>query len=93
VLHNEFQLQRRKETLRHRDPTWFSLPTVPLDDGLLQVIANPASDERVMVRYARNGEASKVIVLDGALELLASAPRAKALRRTDKLEVVLYRWD
>lgn len=77
------------------EPLFVSLPTVALDSGYLQVLADMRSDRRrfrlLDAEFAlrRSSEASAPV------GFLATAPvrrRALATRRTNGIEVVFYRW-
>ena len=76
-------------------PRWAGLPTIALDSGFLQVLADPSSDARILVRYDEHGKPERASLLDGALGMMSSLPSARlvvGLRRTDRLEVVVYGW-
>lgn len=74
---------------------WVGLSTVKLDQGFLQTLADPRSDRRVFVLYDNNGHVVRATSVDVAMAAVASEPRARLLlflRRTDRLELVVYRW-
>lgn len=74
---------------------WLGLRVVKLDEGYLQVLADKGSDQRAFVLFDSGGRArriSRVKAIVGVLDTDASNRRMLMLRRTDKLELVLYRW-
>ena len=74
---------------------WFGLPVIALGASLVQTIANPGSDQRRLVVYRRDGSLVRVVGLNTAMGLMASSPDGRlavAARRTDALEIVVYRW-
>lgn len=74
---------------------WLGLPLVAVGNSLVQTIADPRSDQRRLVVYRRDGSLVRVVGLNTAMGLLASSPNGRlavAVRRTDVLEIVVYRW-
>lgn len=66
-----------------------------LDSGFIQILVDPKSDLRLVVRYAQNGAPEAVESLSTAFGILDTEPACKvllALRRTDRLELVWYLW-
>lgn len=76
--------------------SWTGLRTVALDDGYLQVIAERSTERRAFVLYDRSRVARRVMMVDaivGILDADAAAKKLLMLRRTDRLELVLYEWE
>jgi hypothetical protein len=75
---------------------WVGLPVLPIDDGFLQTLADPRSDHRVLVRYDQNGHIVRKAEMNVAFGILSTSPSQRlllALRRSDRNEIVVYRWD
>jgi len=75
---------------------WVGLPVVQLDSGFLQTIADPRSDRRILVRYDSEGRVRSRAEITMAFGVLSARPEQRlllALRRSDRTELVLYRWD
>jgi hypothetical protein len=73
---------------------WVGLRALQLEEGYLQVLADPRSDRRRLVAFDRRGRVVRGVDLDVAFGLMASSPDGKfvlAYRRTDVDEVVRYR--
>ena len=73
---------------------WLALPTHWIGDGFLQIIADPRSDARALVRYDQRGNTLSTRLIDVSLGLLDfdfASERLLALRRTNGLELVTYR--
>lgn len=78
-----------------RASTLVALSVLPLDDGFLQVLADPRSDLRVFVLYAQDGARTRVRSVSTAIGPLAADRTRRELlmlRRTDITEVVTYGW-
>lgn len=70
------------------------MPTLEIDSGFIQVLADPKSDLRVIVLYSPNARLVRQAVMRVSLGFLDFEPitnRLLALRRTDGLELVTYR--
>lgn len=74
---------------------WISLPLIALDTGSLQTFVNRTDDERLLVRYDDAGKQANTLTIKAAIGFVASDRRRrllKAVRRSDVLELVTYRW-
>lgn len=74
---------------------WAGLPVVELDSGYIQTLADMRSDQRILVLFDHAGTPVRHRVLDVPLGIVASNPTAHlllVLRRTDRLELVVYLW-
>lgn len=72
-----------------------ALPTLRLDRGYLQQLADPTSDLRILVLYDDIGARLRVTTFGGAMGFVSSQPvrhTLLALRTSDVRELVLYRW-
>lgn len=78
-----------------RDAKLSGLAAVATDSGYLQVLADPRSDRRILVRYSLDGEWRANREIEVPLGFLHSRPDDAlllALRQTDRKEYVVYRW-
>jgi len=74
---------------------WGSLPVLPLDNGYLQVLADPASDRRLLILYGPSGRVLRFTEVDVPMGLISSLPEESllvGLRSTDVIQIVVYRW-
>jgi len=74
---------------------WVGLPVLPIDSGYVQTLADPRSDARVLVLYKPDGALRRQRQLLGPIGLVASnilSRRVVALRRSDRLELIMYQW-
>jgi hypothetical protein len=74
---------------------WSGLPVFPLDSGFVRVVADPRSDARILVLLDSLGAEIRRSRMDVAFGIVATNPSAKLLlatRRTDKYELVTFRW-
>jgi hypothetical protein len=75
---------------------WVGLPVLQIDDGFVQTLADPRSDHRLLVRYDRKGHIMSRTELNVAFGIMAVSPEQRlllALRRSDRKEIVVYRWE
>ena len=75
--------------------SWRGLVVVPLDCGMLQTLADLASDQRLLVRYGPTGAVARVSPLEAPFGVAASQTEQRllaAVRRTGGQEIVLYEW-
>lgn len=66
-----------------------------LDRGYLQVLADPRSDNRLLIRYDAAGRqvATRSLALPfGVIATTVAQRRLLAVRRTDRTELVVYEW-
>ena len=74
---------------------WTTAGLFPLDSGYLQVIADSRSDRRLLVLLTEDGATARVARIDAPIGVGASLPDTRQLlmvRRSDVVELVLYRW-
>jgi hypothetical protein len=73
-----------------------SMPAVVLGDaGILQVLTDPTSDARVLVRYDGTGTAVQTRMLQAPLGFVGAAVNTNtvtALRKLNREEIIKYRW-
>lgn len=77
------------------DSVWIGLGVFDIGNGYLQVLANPGSDDRVLVLFDRSGKELRSTFLHapwGPAAVLADPPWLVALRNANPPEVVIYRW-
>jgi hypothetical protein len=75
---------------------WVGLPVFQLDSGFLQTLADPRSDKRVLVLYDLDGRVVNRRAMNVAFGILTVSVHQRmllALRRSDRNELVRYRWD
>lgn len=75
--------------------TVVSLPTLFLGDMYLQTISDLRSDRRTLILYDKQGNLLRSFSFDVAIGFAATRPSSNtlvAVRRTDHLELVGYRW-
>jgi hypothetical protein len=81
---------------RDGEPTlWVALAVHPLDTGFIRTFADLRSDERVLATYGGDGSLLRQSRLDVPMAILTTVPGERLLlaaRRTDRLEIVFYRW-
>ena len=71
------------------------LSALSVAPGVIQVIADVTSDDRLLVTYDDRGDVASSRVLQAPFGLIAVAPHAQilaALRTFDVSEIVLYSW-
>ncbi|HEX2091528.1 MAG TPA: hypothetical protein VHG28_03960 [Longimicrobiaceae bacterium] len=76
-------------------PLWISMPIVRLETGFLRTFADLRSDTRILVLYDDHGNISRQTLIRSPLGFVASLPERRlliAIRKSDQLEVVGYRW-
>lgn len=76
-------------------PLWLALSIHPLDEGYIRTFADLRSDLRVLATYDAEGRLLRRSVIAVPIGILATVPERRVLlaaRRTDRLEVVTYRW-
>lgn len=76
-------------------PEWISLPTVKLDRGFIQTLADLHSDARVLLLYNDDGQIVRQTRLDVPMGFIAAIPERHLLiaaRSVNQMEVVGYRW-
>lgn len=74
---------------------WVSAPVVEIGDGLVQTLADLASDRRVLVLYDRDGRELRKTVVGVPMALVgvtADGRHLVGVRNLGTPEVVLYRW-
>lgn len=74
---------------------WVSAPVIDLGDGLVQTLADLASDRRVMILYDRGGREVRKTVLGVPMALVGITRDRRhllAVRDVGSPEIVLYRW-
>lgn len=74
---------------------WVGLNVLPLDTGFIQVVSDPRGDRRLLVLFDPDAQVLRRTVVHVPFGLIASAPKNReliGLRRTDRLELVRYRW-
>lgn len=74
---------------------WVALPVLRLDRGYLQTLADLASDTRRLVLYDDQGRVQSVRDVNVPFGIIGSFREKQVLiglRRTDRLELVVYRW-
>ncbi|MES2177602.1 MAG: hypothetical protein V4550_07020 [Gemmatimonadota bacterium] len=72
-----------------------ALPTIRLDRGFLQQLADPRSDLRAMLVFDDEGRKVRATMVDGALGFLGANIETRsliALRTSDVRELVVYSW-
>ena len=80
-----------------RDPApyWMGLSALSVAPGVIQVIADVTSDDRLLVTYDDQGDVLSSRVVQAPFGLIAVASRAQilaALRTFEDSEIVLYSW-
>ena len=76
-------------------PYWMGLSALSVAPGVIQVIADVTSDDRLLVTYDDRGDVASSRVLQAPFGLIAVASHAQilaALRTFDVSEIVLYSW-
>lgn len=76
-------------------PLWLALEIYPLDKGYIRTFSDLRSDLRVLATYDAEGRFLQRSVIAVPIGILATVPEKRVLlaaRRTDRLEVVTYRW-
>lgn len=77
------------------DRTWIGLGVFDIGSGYLQVLANPGSDERLLVLFDGRGKELRSSALHapwGPAAVLTDPPWLVALRNANPPEIVIYRW-
>lgn len=81
---------------RDGEPTlWVALAVHPLERGFIRTFADLRSDQRVLAIYGADGSLLRQSRLDVPMAVLTTIPGERLLlaaRRTDRLEIVFYRW-
>ncbi|WP_428104006.1 hypothetical protein [Candidatus Palauibacter sp.] len=75
--------------------TWVGTGVFALDSGFVQVLADLESDRRHLIIYDSLGAFRRRTILDVPFGILHTLPHRQellALRRTDRLEILTYRW-
>lgn len=73
-----------------------ALPALALDHGFLQTLSDVRSNTRVIVVYSEDGSVLSHQTLDVPMAFVESMPERRlawAVRRTNVLEVLEYRWE
>ena len=76
-------------------PLWVSLAIHSLDKGFIRVFSDLRSDQRVLTTYDEEGNLLRQTVISAPLGIIGVDPIQRVLlaaRRTDRLELVHYRW-
>jgi hypothetical protein len=74
---------------------WISLGIHPLDRGFIRTFSDLRSDRRVLATYDRDGRLLRDSGIAVPMAVVATVPRRRVLlaaRRTDRMELVKYRW-
>ena len=82
-------------TERDPPPYWMGLSALSVAPGVIQVIADVTSDDRLLVTYDDQGDVLSSRVVKAPFGLVAVASRAQvlaALRTFEASEIVLYSW-
>ncbi len=80
---------------RDHAPYWMGLSALSVAPGVIQVVADVTSDDRLLVTYDDKGDVLSSRVVQAPFGLVAVASRARilaALRTFETSEVVLYSW-
>lgn len=80
---------------RDPPPRWMALSALSVAPGVIQVIADVTSDDRLLVTYDGMGDVASSRLLQAPFGLVAVASRAHvlaALRTFEASEIVLYSW-
>ncbi|WP_419940997.1 hypothetical protein [Candidatus Palauibacter sp.] len=75
--------------------TWMGTGVFELDSGFVQILADLGSDRRHLLIYDSLGAFKRRRVIDvpfGILDTVPDRQELLALRRTDRVEIVTYRW-
>ncbi|WP_420462889.1 hypothetical protein [Candidatus Palauibacter sp.] len=75
--------------------SWVGTGVFALDSGFLQILADLGSDRRHLLIYDTSGAFKRRRVIDvpfGVLDTVPDRQELLALRRTDRLEILTYRW-
>lgn len=78
-----------------RPSRWFPLPIVPLGDGYLQVLADLAGDDRLLVTFDREGNVLRRANVSLPVGFVTSIPASRLLvgsRSIETREIVGYTW-
>lgn len=76
-------------------PKWMGLSALSVAPGVIQVIADVTSDDRLLVTYDDRGDVASSRLLQAPFGLIAVASRTRilaALRTFGASEIVLYSW-
>ena len=79
----------------YEEGAWLGAGVFALDAGFLQVLADLESDRRHLILYDAAGARVRRYEMDVPFGILATAPSSRrllAVRRTDRVELVTYRW-
>ena len=80
---------------RDPPPRWMALSALSVAPGVIQVIADVTSDDRLLVTYDDRGAVASSRVVQAPIGLVAVASRAHvlaALRTFEASEIALYSW-
>ena len=80
---------------RDPPPRWMGLSALSVAPGVIQVIADVTSDDRLLVTYDDRGDVASSRVLQAPFGLIAVASHAQvlaALRTFEASEIVVYSW-
>lgn len=75
--------------------SWVGTGVFALDFGFLQILADLGSDRRHLLIYDTSGAFKRRRVIDvpfGVLDTVPERQELLALRRTDRVEILTYRW-
>jgi hypothetical protein len=74
---------------------WIGLGVLPLDTGYVLTVADPRSDERRIVLFDLEGRPVRTTSVRASWGAVAAIPKEHqllAVRRTNVLELVVYKW-
>lgn len=77
------------------EPLWMSMAIHPLDRGFIRTLSDLRSDRRALVTYDAAGRVSRRSLVAVPIAVVATVPERRTLlaaRRTDRMELVTYRW-
>lgn len=83
----------RNDSVAVSSPRLVGMATRAIDDGFIQLLADPRSDLRVLVLYSDKGRRSRVTTVGvslGFLDFNLDRGHMLALRRTNMSELVTY---
>lgn len=89
------RLPPRAAVERDPPPRWMALSALSVAPGIIQVIADVTSDDRLLVTYDGMGDVASSRLLQAPFGLVAVASHAQvlaALRTFEASEIVLYSW-
>ncbi|MCY3809866.1 MAG: hypothetical protein OXG58_10680 [Gemmatimonadetes bacterium] len=80
---------------REPRPYWMGLSALSVAPGVVHVVADLTSDDRLLITYNEDGRVLSSRVVEGPFGLIATASRAQvlaALRVFSTSEIVMYSW-